>query len=463
MNKRLLYLVLLSAAALAAISLAAGMWGEVSLAQAPPSNARAATGSETLAATNGVSPTLVLSYGAKFVCTEALPPGMIWQGATGPIVQEDTDVLIHNPHDYPIELFKRVVLSPVEDIAPVYAPGEWFPYPLAPGDSFRIDCDELTRLLLNNPLDKNITFLGTFGPGVTVEGYVVIGIGPQINAAGDVRYTSLDVTAEYARSTEVLKKDISYQPWWQFWWSWPRGLPWALGYPYERILTIPEPSPDLPPNIDCNGMLLEALLYDVDNWYPVTDPDPFPAMNDIVRNALNLGFDYHRPGAKDLFYQETEAGKPALVALIGQCVKIDTTTAAIDYVLFSNVHPLMYDPLPVYPALPPPYEYPPPWYPGAWHNLPVIMNQNVTTDIDKFFYDWHASYWAGRWPEIPPVDISYAMPYFSPYWCGWGYNTWWWNGSDCIDIAVGAGESLDVEQITPLRVLMDVWPPVLSP
>ena len=63
--------------------------------------------------------------------------------------------------------------------------------------------------------------------------------------------------------------------------------------------------------------------------------------------------------------------------------------------------------------------------------------------------------------ESPDVDL--AMPYFRPYWCGWGYRAWWWNADDCIDIAVGAGESLDVEQITPLRVLLDVWPPAVGP
>jgi hypothetical protein len=35
----------------------------------------------------------------------------------------------------------------------------------------------------------------------------------------------------------------------------------------------------------------------------------------------------------------------------------------------------------------------------------------------------------------------------------------WWNSSDCIDIGVGEGESLDVEQITPVRVFMPQWPP----
>jgi hypothetical protein len=51
------------------------------------------------------------------------------------------------------------------------------------------------------------------------------------------------------------------------------------------------------------------------------------------------------------------------------------------------------------------------------------------------------------------------MAYWFPYWCGWGY--WWsgWHGSDCIDIAVGDGESLDVNQITPVRVFYPQWPP----
>ena len=80
MNKRLLYLILLSAAALVTISLAAGVWGEASLAQAPPANARAAAGGEQLEAAAAITPTLVLSYGAKFVCTDAIPSGTIWYG-----------------------------------------------------------------------------------------------------------------------------------------------------------------------------------------------------------------------------------------------------------------------------------------------------------------------------------------------------------------------------------------------
>jgi len=52
------------------------------------------------------------------------------------------------------------------------------------------------------------------------------------------------------------------------------------------------------------------------------------------------------------------------------------------------------------------------------------------------------------------------MVWWFPYWCGWNYWWWWGNSNDCTDIAVGAGESLDVEQVTPTRVFMVKWPPV---
>ncbi|HZY40435.1 MAG TPA: hypothetical protein VFF59_00385, partial [Anaerolineae bacterium] len=92
-------------------------------------------------------------------------------------------------------------------------------------------------------------------------------------------------------------------------------------------------------------------------------------------------------------------------------------------------------------------------------DLPVVQPQNVSTDIDKYFRQWHTQ----RWLDVPGADpavVNTAMVYWFPYWCGWNYWWWWGNSNDCTDIAVGEGESLDVEQVTPTRVFMVQWPPV---
>ena len=137
------------------------------------------------------------------------------------------------------------------------------------------------------------------------------------------------------------------------------------------------------------------------------------------------------------------------MALIGACDKIMISTPGppyptfltIDYVIFSNY---------------PPASYVTPWVPGYRYDLPVIMTQNQSLDIDDFMREWHAERWI---EEGAPGTVTDLMYYFQPYWCGWGNWAWWWHSDDCIDIAVGAGESLDVEQITPLRVIMSDWPP----
>lgn len=49
---------------------------------------------------------LILSYAAKFVCTEALPPGTFWYGLAAPIVDQETQVLVHNPHDFNVTFYK---------------------------------------------------------------------------------------------------------------------------------------------------------------------------------------------------------------------------------------------------------------------------------------------------------------------------------------------------------------------
>lgn len=154
---------------------------------------------------------MILSYAAKFVCLESLQPGTLLYSAVAPIVKETTGVLIHNPNDFPVTFFKKAVRALLEDQNPI-APGNWKKLQLNPDYAVRIDCDDYAKLLTGNPA---ATFIGTYGIGVEVEGYVVIGIRPQTLAGtNQERYGTLDVTAEYTRSSEVLKKDINFQPWW---------------------------------------------------------------------------------------------------------------------------------------------------------------------------------------------------------------------------------------------------------
>ena len=98
-----------------------------------------------------------------------------------------------------------------------------------------------------------------------------------------------------------------------------------------------------------------------------------------------------------------------------------------------------------------------PWLPGRWYDLPVVMPQNACHDLDKFIRDWHTDRWLRAGGD--PQEVASYMVYFFPYWCGWGYWWWWWNAGDCTDIGVGEGESLDVEQVNPVRVSVNQWPP----
>ena len=262
----------------------------------------------------------VYTYSAKFVCTESLQPGQFWYGAAAPIVQQKTDVLIHNPNAYPLSFYKKAVIAPVENphqIEQGVAPGKWVRVYLAPDFAFRVDCDDIAKLLTGDP---NATFLGTYGVGVTVEGFVVVGIGPQVVAGTNyARYYPLDVTAEYVRSSEFMKKDIHYQPWWRYWW-W--NLPWRLGYAYQRVLPITAGQ-----NIDCRSALYDALNADAS-----TIQDPLQKQQTL--SALQVGKMADPSGEK-----LTEGSAPALVALIGGCDKITTSAMSIDYVLMSNKGP----------------------------------------------------------------------------------------------------------------------------
>lgn len=118
---------------------------------------------------------LILSYAAKFVCTAALPARTFWFGLSAPIVEQETQVLIHNPHDFNVTFYKKAVIAPLEDEPPV-APGKWNELRLGPDYAVRINCDDIAFLLTGK---QGATFAGTYGYGVTVEGFVVIGIGVQ--------------------------------------------------------------------------------------------------------------------------------------------------------------------------------------------------------------------------------------------------------------------------------------------
>jgi hypothetical protein len=437
-SRRRFYIIVLSAMVLTISGFAtANVWSRDLLASrdaARSAGVQAQTEAVEPAAVQAQDP-MIISYAAKFVCMEPIQPGMVWYGTTTPLVKEKTEVLIHNPNDFPVTLYKKAVEASLEDDPPI-APGGWKRLDIGPDHAVKVTCDDIAGLLTGDPA---ATFLGTYGIGVEVEGFVVVGMGPQADPAGVQRYGRLDVTAEYVRCSEVLKKDISYQPWWWWWW-WP--LPWRLGYAYERILPI-----DASVNVDCRGVLYDALHQDVDREMGTT---PEAA---LTHAALDVGQSVGPTTITELTHQSD----PALVAMIGGCHKLDPATASVDYVLLSNKG--MTDPDPRIPGAegnqPDQVLYP--WFPGHWYDLTVVMPQNISTDINTYFLEWHTQRWIDAGADVAVVQA--AMVYYFPYWCGWGHWWYWWNGGDCIDIGVGEGESIDVEQITPVRAFMAQWPP----
>lgn len=450
MKKHMYFLGFLTAVTLLAVLASAGAWFKIPTVKgASPEEVDAP---QALADVDGE---LALYYPVKFICSDSLQAGEFWHGPSAPIVQQTTQILIHNPHDYPIDIFKRAMLAPVEETHPEM-PGSWLPYALGPGEAFRIDCEDIVYLLTG----VRQSVRQAYGFGVTIEGFVTIGVWPMHFSPEDTRYPQPGVTAEYVRGSEVMKKDVHYQPWWRFWW-W--DLPWALARPYHRLIST---SPDL----TCEDALHNELLQDVGN------SGMLPSQRDDVVAALVNGLVYH-PG----FDEQVMSYLPpdyAIVALIGKCEEIVTrpeiwwspepsippapfvpteTKLAVDYVLFSTKGPND-DPSFLDTPIEPPQEiYPYPWIPGRWHDMPVIFPQNVSEDMHAYFGDWHLNWWGYSLGYVdlpyPPLMVD-AMGYFVPYWCGYGY--WWqgYNGTDCVDIGVGEGESLDVEQVMPLRVIM---------
>ncbi len=390
---------------------------------------------------------LVWMYSAKFVCTEALKPGQYFYGVAAPIVQQSTDVLIHNPNAFPVRLYKKAVIAPLENFGLVeqgVEPGKWKAVSLKPDFAFRIDCDDIAKLLTGDPA---ATFLGKYGLGVTVEGFVVIGVGQQpVPGSNLQRFAPLDVTADYVRSSEVMKKDIHYQPWWRWWW-W--NLPWRLGYPYHRIVRL-QPSTG-PATLDLRKLLVDSLTLEVQQSTTLNE-----AQKSATLKALDDGLKMElEPNSEG----ETAEQPAALVALLGSPTYLSNDGSVIDipFVLVSNKTPSEANPIGGNVVSPVAVKYP--WIPGHWYDLPVIMPQNVHTDLHQYFTVWHTQRWATAATNVDVAAVRANMLYWYPYWCGWGYWWWSWRGTDCIDIGVGEGESLDVESVTPVRVFMPQWPP----
>lgn len=313
---------------------------------------------------------LILSYAAKFVCQEALEPGKYWYGTAAPIVRQETEVLIHNPNAFPVRLYKKAVRAPLEKFKEVpqgEPPGKWYQVSLGPDYAFRIDCDDIAKLLSDDPAQAFFVNDNVYNHS---EGFVVIGIGPQPTAAGTlIRFPQLDVTAEYARSSEVMKKDIHYQPWWRYWW-WP--LPWQLGYPYRRIIQL-QPGTDAATH-DIRQLLIDSLKQEAERAIE----------NEGQRGATMNALD---AGLKLPFETSADAGAeqpPALVPIVGDPQYIgglDAPALAVDFVLVSNRSPADANPLSGQVLHPVSVRYP--WIPGRWYDLPVIMAQNIHTDIDR--------------------------------------------------------------------------------
>lgn len=414
---------------------------------ATPASAQDADAAQVEApAAPGALENLVWMYSAKFVCTEALKPGQYFYGVAAPIVQQSTDVLIHNPNAFPVRLYKKAVVAPLEVFDSVeqgVEPGKWKSVTLKSDFAFRIDCDDIAKLLTGDPA---ATFLGKFGLGVTVEGFVVIGIGQQpVPGSNLQRFVPLDVTSEYVRGSEVMKKDIHYQPWWRWWW-W--NLPWRLGYPYHRIIRL-QPTAGAA-TVDIRQLLVDSLKQQATT--AIEDAGQRNATLTALDNGLKMELEPFGEG-------NTAEQPPLLMTLIGapQYLSNDGSVLDIPFVLVSNKSPSDANPINGSVVNPVAVKYP--WIPGRWYNLPVIMPQNIHTDLHQYFTTLHTQRWASSATTVDIAAVRANMVYWYPYWCGWG-NWWWsWRGTDCIDIGVGEGESLDVEAITPVRVFMPQWPP----
>ena len=48
---------------------------------------------------------LVLSYSVKYICTNALAGGAPWYNTYTPLVHQQTDIHIHNPQDFGVDIY----------------------------------------------------------------------------------------------------------------------------------------------------------------------------------------------------------------------------------------------------------------------------------------------------------------------------------------------------------------------
>ena len=441
MRQRKLYLVGGAVSTIAVLALLAGLWSSGVLSFGAGEPASAVSGDPNPVDGEGIIPNqpappagadpLIVSYGVKFVCLYPIQAGTL-SISTAPVVEETTEIAIHNPHNATVDVYKKAVEARFEQ-QPQAVPGGKLRVQLQADRSFRIDCDDIAKLLTNNPA---ATFIGTFGVGVKEEGYIVLH-----------SLRPVDVTAQYRRGSEVLKKDITYQPWWHFWWfTGSGGYPVSVnpGHANERVIPVPPSG-----NFDCREALTNELINDVN-----ASPIPLQEKTHTI-NALSQGAQLsptRLPNGSE---------PPALVPLIGGCEKFQNgpqTVADVDYVLVSNVHPSQPNPItlialcPVVPAYP--------WIYGRWSNLNVVVPNSYNLDLDKHIRDWLTKSWHPAWDGVAATAYTCNMAYFFPFSCSWGYWYWWWGGDDCIDIGVGEGESLDAEQVTPQRVFCTVFPPL---
>jgi hypothetical protein len=172
-------------------------------------------------------------------------------------------------------------------------------------------------------------------------------------------------------------------------------------------------------------------------------------------NGLKLELEPHMTN------QEASEQAPALMLIMSDPQFVSSEGAlSVDFVMVSNKAPSEPNPLGGDVVQPVAVRYP--WIPGHWYNLPLLMPQNVNIDLHHHLVKWHAERWLSAGTNVDVAAVNANLVYWYPYWCGWGYWWWGWHGTDCIDIGVGEGESLDVEQITPVRVFMPQWPPTVA-
>jgi hypothetical protein len=185
---------------------------------------------------------------------------------------------------------------------------------------------------------------------------------------------------------------VAYQPWWTWWW-W--GLPWQLGYEYQRVLTVPAGQ-----IIDARNEIYGLLYNDVSVM--IADQ----AQRDATIGALFNGLILATPDT----YVPANLG-PVLVILVREASFINSTTLAVRYVIVSNktlTHASPLGGLETPPA--------PPWVPGRCYELKIALGASAS-DRDTAIREAHRQMWLNAGQTTLEVDA--AMVYFHPRECGW--------------------------------------------